>query len=58
MKPLLKVLAFPFILFWSLCQTLFSIFKALIAKPFILRIEGDTLEIGIVPMFIIIWLIS
>ena len=44
----------------TLASTLKRIFKALIAKPFILRIEEDTLEIGIVPMLliIIIWLIS
>ncbi len=51
MKTILKVLAFPFIL-------LFSIIRALVAKPFILHIENDTLEIGIVPLFLIIWLIS
>ena len=58
MRPLLKILAFPFILFWSFCQTLFSIFEALIAKPFIFRMEKNTIEIGIVPLILIIWLIS
>ena len=57
MKQVLKVLAFPFILFWSLCQSLLEIIEALFAKPFVFRMEKNSIEIGIVPLVLIVWLI-
>ena len=50
MRTLLHIIAFPFILILSIAQAMF-------ANPFRFRINNDGIDIGIVPILIIMYII-
>jgi hypothetical protein len=50
MRKLLHILAFPFIFILSIAQ-------AMLANPFRFRINNDGIDIGIVPILIIMYII-